>query len=185
MIEEKVYSLNSDGKDMERIVTIMKEIIHSSLGREEDIIFLCIGSDQSLGDSLGPLVGTMLKEQNVPYHVYGTLEKPINAFHIESAIKEIKLRYKKTLIISVGACLGEQNQVGYMFLRKGPLVQGDSLNGIVPIVGDYHFSGVVNYIDPLPTKQFLNDTRLYTIMNLARTIVNIIVQTVEEQLKLG
>ncbi|MBT2728325.1 spore protease YyaC [Bacillus sp. ISL-75] len=167
-------------KNTERLASLMRGIIKSSGIQKEDIIFLCIGSDRSVGDSLGPLVGTMLKEHQVPYRVYGTLEKPVHAFNLEETLKEINRQFKKPLIISVDACLGDQNQVGYVFLKEGPLVPGKALKKVLPEVGDYHITGMVNYIDPLPAMQFLNDTRLYTVMNLAKTIVKIITQATNE-----
>ena len=46
---------------------------------------LCIGSDLSVGDSLGPVTGTMLKEQlsGLNCYVYGTLAKPITAHEVK------------------------------------------------------------------------------------------------------
>lgn len=167
-------------KNTEKLASFMKEIIQSSGYQKEDIIFLCIGSDRSVGDSLGPLVGMMLKEYQVPYRIYGTLEKPVHAFNLEETLKEIKKEFIKPLIISVDACLGDQNQVGYVFLKEGPLVPGKALKKVLPEVGDYHIIGMVNYIDPLPAMQFLNDTRLFTVMNLAKTIVKIITQATNE-----
>ncbi|NWQ41796.1 spore protease YyaC [Bacillus sp. EB106-08-02-XG196] len=167
-------------KNTEKLASLMKEIIQSSGYQKEDIIFLCIGSDRSVGDSLGPLVGTMLKEYQVPYRIYGTLEKPVHAFNLKETLKEIKKEFIKPLIISVDACLGDQNQVGYVFLKEGPLVPGEALKKVLPEVGDYHIIGMVNYIDPLPAMQFLNDTRLFTVMNLAKTIVKIITQATNE-----
>ncbi|MFE4133542.1 spore protease YyaC [Peribacillus sp. YIM B13482] len=166
-------------RNLDILALKMKDIIQSSGYQNEDIIFLCIGSDRSVGDSLGPLVGTMLKEHQVPYRVYGTLEKPVHAFNLEETLKEINKLFKKPLIFSVDACLGNQNQVGYVFLKEGPLVPGKALKKVLPDVGDYHIVGMVNYIDPLPTMQFLNDTRLYTVMKLAETIVKIIIQAAD------
>ena len=33
------------------------------IGKNQPIVFVCIGTDRSTGDSLGPLVGTLLKEK--------------------------------------------------------------------------------------------------------------------------
>ncbi|MFF2857936.1 spore protease YyaC [Peribacillus sp. NPDC058002] len=168
------------GEKINCLALKVKEIIQASGCQNEEVIFLCIGSDRSVGDSLGPLVGTMLKEHTVPYRVYGTLENPVHAFNLEDTLKKIKKQFKKPLIFSVDACLGDQNQVGYVFLKDGPLVPGKALKKVLPEVGDYHITGMVNYIDPLPTMQFLNDTRLYTVMNLAKTIVKIITQATDK-----
>lgn len=63
------------------------------------------------------------------------------------------------------------------------LLSQESFKKVLPEVGDYHIIGMVNYIDPLPTMQFLNDTRLYTVMNLANKIVKIITQATGETSK--
>ncbi|WP_318153038.1 spore protease YyaC [Metabacillus arenae] len=161
-------------REIEIIAIKIKEIIQQSLLENKDIVFLCIGSDRYVGDSLGPLVGTMLKESQLPYRVYGTLEEPVHAFNLKGILKEINKQFKKPLIFSIDACLGDKNQVGYVIFKEGPLAPGKALQKILPEVGDYHFKGIVNYIDPLPSSQFLNDTRLYTVMNLAKVIFKVI-----------
>ena len=45
-------------------------------------VFVCIGSDLVLGDSLGPLVGTFLRNKNLSSYIYGTLNFPITAKEI-------------------------------------------------------------------------------------------------------
>lgn len=177
-LEKYSYNLKSNGsteeKDIEVLALKMKEIIQNSSREDKDIVFLCIGSDRYVGDSLGPLVGTMLKDSQVPFRVYGTLEEPVHAFNLKGILKEINKQFKKPLIFSIDASIGDKNQVGYVMFKEGPLTPGKALEKMLPEVGDYHFVGVVNYIDPLPTSQFLNDTRLYTVMNLAKTIVKVI-----------
>ncbi len=178
-IQEAVsYYLRADGtteeKEIDMLAFKIKEMIdHSSL-KGNDIVFLCIGSDRYVGDSLGPLVGTMLIENEVPFHVYGTLEEPVHAFNLKGILKKINKQFRKPIIISIDASIGDKNQVGYLMFKEGSLIPGKALEKILPEVGDYHFVGFVNYIDPLPTSQFLNDTRLFTVMNLAKTIVKVI-----------
>jgi putative sporulation protein YyaC len=176
--ETTSYYVKANGKteekDCEMLALKIKEIIRQSSHEDNDIVFLCIGSDRYVGDSLGPLVGTMLKENNVPFRVYGTLEEPVHAFNLKGKLKEINKQFKKPLIFSIDASIGDQNQVGHVRFKEGPLIPGKALEKMLPAVGDYHFVGFVNYIDPLPTSQFLNDTRLFTVMNLAKTIVKVI-----------
>ncbi|QGQ48724.1 spore protease YyaC [Metabacillus sediminilitoris] len=177
--EESIsYYVNSNGETEERDTEILarkiKEIICQTPHEDNDIVILCIGSDRYVGDSLGPLVGTMLKESRVPFRVYGTLEEPVHAFNLKGILKEINKQFKKPLIFSIDASIGDKDQVGYVRFKEGPLTPGKALEKMLPEVGDYHFVGIVNYLDPLPTSQFLNDTRLYTVMNLAKTIVKVI-----------
>ena len=53
-------------------------------------IIVCVGSDLVLGDSLGPLVGTLLKQKGVGTYIYGTLNCPITAKEIEYAKTYLK-----------------------------------------------------------------------------------------------
>ena len=46
----------------------------------ENILFLCIGDSNIVGDSLGPLIGSFLEENKYKYKnikVAGTIENPI------------------------------------------------------------------------------------------------------------
>ena len=53
------------------------------LSQNRPIIFICIGTDRSTGDSLGPLVGYKLQFLNKSnIHIYGTLQSPIHAKNI-------------------------------------------------------------------------------------------------------
>ncbi|WP_257962547.1 spore protease YyaC [Bacillus sp. UMB0893] len=166
-------------EEIETLSLKLKEMILNSSYESEDIIFLCIGSDRCVGDSLGPLAGTMLKEQQVPYRVYGTLEEPLHAFNLKGVLKDIKKLENHPLIFSINASLGEKDQVGSIVLKNGPIIPGKALEKVLPEAGAYHINGIVNYIDPLLSAQFQNDTRLYTVMNLAKTIVKMITETVE------
>ena len=54
------------------------------------IVFVCIGTDRSTGDSLGPLVGSIVEEKNLPsFTMYGTLDDPIHAVNLSERLKEI------------------------------------------------------------------------------------------------
>lgn len=171
------YYLNSAKKNQKEIDLLalrLKEIMIRSKYENKDIIFLCIGSDRYVGDSLGPLVGSMLEESKVPYQVYGTLDEPVHAFNLKVILKDIHKKFRKPLVFCIDACLGTKDQVGYITFEEGPLSPGKALEKMLPEVGDYHFKGFVNYLDPLPKSQFLNDTRLSTVMKLAKLIAMVI-----------
>lgn len=144
----------------------------------KQIIFLCIGSDRSTGDSLGPLVGTMLKEQKIPFPVYGTLQEPVHALNLIQVLKDIHKTYKDPFILGIDASLGDESQIGFIFIKEGAFIPGNALNKVLPKVGDYHMKAIVNYLDPLSPRQSLNGTRLYTVMKLAEIMTKIITRAV-------
>ena len=134
------------------------------------IVFVCIGTDRSTGDALGPLVGEKLKfspRSNI--FVYGNLENPVHAKNIKDTLKDIKIKHKKPYIIAIDACLGSIENVGKVLIEKKPLRPGMAVHKDLPPVGDLSIVGIVNISGNLEF-MVLQNTRLYTVMALANTI---------------
>lgn len=140
------------------------------LNENRPIIFICIGSDRSTGDSLGPLVGYKLKSlprNNI--YVYGTLENPIHAKNMVSMLDEINSTFKNPYIVAIDSCLGSLNNIGKIFIQKKPLFPGLALNKQLPAVGEMSITGIVNISGSFEFL-VLQNTRLNTVMNLADSI---------------
>src|SRR5699024_10272688 len=74
-------------------------------------IVLCIGTDRSTGDSLGPLTGTLLSNKELQHLVvYGTLHQPVHAMNLQETIHEIDQTFCNPYIIAVDAALGKPSQ---------------------------------------------------------------------------
>lgn len=134
------------------------------------IVVLCIGTDRSTGDSLGPLVGNKIKflVRN-KIHVYGSLECPVHAKNLCETIDEINYSYTNPYIIAIDACLGSLQNVGKIIVEEKPLSPGAAMNKNLPKVGDLSITGVVN-ISGAFEFMVLQNTRLYTVMMLADAI---------------
>ncbi|WML58280.1 spore protease YyaC [Neobacillus sp. PS2-9] len=140
------------------------------------IVFICIGTDRSTGDSLGPLVGTLLEEKNLKaFHVYGTLDDPIHAVNLAEKLKEIQAKYVDPYIIGIDACLGRIKNVGVIQVGTGPVKPGAGVNKELPAVGDIHITGIVN-VSGFMEFFVLQNTRLNLVMKMAKTIANGIYQ---------
>lgn len=161
--------------EIEKMANKLKKVLSKT---SSEVIFLCIGSDRSTGDSLGPIVGTMLKERKFPFPVYGTLHNPVHALNIKKVLKDIQETYKDPFIFGIDACLGDERQIGFIFFKEGSFIPGNALNKVLPSVGDYHMKAIVNYLDPMSPVQSLNNTRLYTVMKLAEIMTKIIIKSV-------
>ncbi|WP_240616344.1 spore protease YyaC [Planococcus maitriensis] len=165
---------------LQAIIDNLSAILREARSEQREIVYLCIGSDRYIGDSLGPLTGSLIVENAKIERVYGTLEEPIHAFNLKPALKDIQKTYHHPLIICVDASLGAKEQVGDVLFVDAPLMPGKALERMLPETGDYHFQGIVNYLDPLPTSQFLNDTRLHTVMKLSRLIARVITESEQQ-----
>jgi putative sporulation protein YyaC len=135
----------------------------------ESIVFICIGSDRSTGDSFGPLVGTMLQEGGWP-NVIGTLEKPCDAHAVERAAQAI---HKDAIVIAIDACLGKPTSVGRFIAAEGPIQPGKAIGRRLPAIGQYSVAGVVNANGP-KAYWMLQTTSLYHVMRMAKVIAGAI-----------
>ncbi|CAM3942258.1 spore protease YyaC [Mesobacillus zeae] len=134
------------------------------------IVFVCIGTDRSTGDSLGPLVGTLLKEKEIsPFHVYGTLDDPIHAVNLADKLEEIKKKHFNPYMIGIDACLGRLKSVGSIHVSGGPVKPGAGVNKDLPEVGEMHITGIVN-VSGFMEFFVLQNTRLNLVMNMAKAI---------------
>ncbi|MGL5765265.1 MAG: spore protease YyaC, partial [Sarcina sp.] len=135
----------------------------------DDTIIICIGTDKCIGDSLGPLTGTLLKENNCPIPVYGTLENPIHALNLELEVAKIKLKHPTSKIIAIDACIGNSKAIGEIQIRPEGLKPGKGVGKALPIIGDLSIIGIIDTSDI--TCSFSNRViRLNFIMEMSKVI---------------
>lgn len=137
-------------------------------GSAAEIVFLCIGTDRSTGDALGPLVGSALSKLGCD--VVGTLEQPCDATNLRERLLSIP---EGTIVVAIDACLGQPLSVGCYLTAAGPLVPGQSVRAGLPPVGHYSIAAVVNADSPKPYAT-LQSTSLHRVMGMADEIVNAI-----------
>ncbi|WP_130805424.1 spore protease YyaC [Senegalia massiliensis] len=148
-----------------------------------DMVIICIGTDKSTGDSLGPLVGHFLDKglflntKNI--HVYGTLEKPVHAKNLIKYINVIDEKFDNPFVIAIDASLGIYNRVGFISVWDGPLKPGSGVNKELPLVGNIHITGVVN-ISGFMEFILLQNTRLNIVMKMARIISTSIIYSISK-----
>ncbi|MCM3630942.1 spore protease YyaC [Paenibacillus glycanilyticus] len=135
------------------------------------VVFVCIGTDRSTGDSFGPLLGSRLEERGWP-HVFGTLKQPCDAKRFEEALKQAA---EHEVVIAVDACLGKPQSVGGYITAEGPLTPGQATGARLKAVGDYSIAGVVNASSHKPYMT-LQTTSLYTVMQMADTVAELVDQ---------
>ena len=129
------------------------------------LAFVCIGTDRSTGDALGPLVGSRLAAAGYP-HVIGTLDAPCDASNLPLRLAEIP---PGCTVIAIDACLGQQLSIGLFQVSNQPLSPGKSVGKVLPQVGDYTIAAIVNADGP---KQYaiLQTTSLRRVMGMAEEI---------------
>ncbi|MDD2233341.1 MAG: spore protease YyaC [Desulfitobacteriaceae bacterium] len=145
-----------------------------TVSSERPALILCIGTDRSTGDSLGPLVGTQLINYELPkLNVIGTLKDPVHATNLAENILFIEKTFVNPMIIAIDACLGRLDSVGYITLANGPLKPGTGVHKVLPAVGEAHLTGTVN-ISGFMEYIVLQNTRLGLVWQMAETISRMI-----------
>lgn len=167
----KTKILHDEAGAAEKLAMELHAMFPSTTSRRP-IVFVCIGTDRSTGDSLGPLVGTLLEEKSIsPFLVYGTLEDPIHAVNLAEKLTEINEKHSHPFIIGIDACLGRMKSVGSLQVANGPVKPGAGVNKDLPAVGDMHITGIVN-VSGFMEFFVLQNTRLNLVLKMAKTIAN-------------
>lgn len=137
---------------------------------DRPIVFVCIGTDRSTGDSLGPLVGSRLRKYSFnDIHLYGTLDDPVHAVNLVETMTRVHSDHPHSFIVGIDACLGQTTSVGSVKIAGGPVKPGSGVNKELPPVGHMHITGIVN-VGGFMEYFVLQNTRLNLVMNMAETI---------------
>lgn len=141
-----------------------------ALHEQQQLVLLCIGTDRSTGDSLGPLVGsTLAKYMPKEVKLFGTLKEPVHALNLQETEASIRAEYHRPFIIAIDACLGKLENIGLVRTKSGPLKPGAGVKKDLNPIGNMNITGVVN-VSGFMEYMVLQNTRLYLVTKMAETI---------------
>ena len=148
---------------------IALDIASFLLNKKQQPVIMCVGSDKVVGDSLGVIVGEILKNNpKFKNRVYGDLNSPINRSNLCEKIEEIKSKHPNSPVIVVDAVLGKDEEVGCIkTLENGVLAGGEFGKGYM--IGDFSILGVVS-CSGISALSFLGAVRLKIVIELSRKI---------------
>lgn len=177
MAKKEIYTLNTDTETYsfsafyDRTGDSVSGAIKSCNKKGQKPIIVCIGSDLVLGDSLGPLIGTMLIKRNVPAYVYGTLNSPITAKEISCAKIHLKMLHPDSFAIAIDAAVGNSEDIGLIKVSNKGLKPGLGVDKNLGVLGDCSVIGVVAERS-LQNYNLFNLTRLNLIYKMAEKIAD-------------
>ena len=134
-------------------------------------VALCIGSDLAVGDSLGPIAGTMLRSPKTRLcgYIYGTLRAPVTAKEVKYLGEFLRRTHPRSKIIAIDAAVGDEAEVGLIKVLSGAIRPGAGANKRLPKVGDAAVLGIVAKKSPLASP-LLHLTRLGAVYAMADAI---------------
>ena len=159
---------------MQKLKTILEE---ESI---EEYVFLCIGINKIKGDSLGPFIGTKLKE-NIKSPVYGTLDENICYTNIKRYERIVKNRHPNAIVIVIDAALSSKEAVGKIYITKGATKLGQGLEKGKVEIGDISIKAVVAENQKKAISNFLELKKVSNmqIQRLSRVIINGVTQLMQ------
>lgn len=107
-----------------------------------DPVVLCVGTDRSTGDALGPLVGQRLVSLGL-CRVIGTIDEPVGASALPKALDRIEHQFPGCPVVAVDAGLGKAENVGTIVAGCGSITPGAGVGKYLPAVGDLFVLGIV------------------------------------------
>lgn len=110
--------------------------------KNSDVI-MCVGTDSVVGDSLAPMVGSLLKNAMPNAYVYGTLDKPITALNLAPFYNKIKTMHPKSKILVIDAAVGSREDVGVVKVINGAICPGLGVKKSLGLIGDIGIIGIV------------------------------------------
>lgn len=142
-------------------------------------VILCIGTNNVIGDSLGPKVGDkLIMDYNINAYVYGFSTRPITGSNYEKYINHIKKHHVESIIIAVDACVGKMEDIGKIKYSSKGIYAGSALNKSNNKIGDIGILGVVasagnnNMEALLNVEKSLIEKMSYNIAGLIYNIIN-------------
>ncbi len=160
---------SNDPEAVEQLTASLTRLLTDHKGPEQTLVALCIGTDRSTGDALGPIIGSALTRRLPHIPLLGTLDAPVHAVNLPDKLKEVHRTYPDPFVLAVDASLGRLDSVGKIDVGPGPLQPGAGVNKSLPRVGDAYISGIVN-VGGFLEYFVLQNTRLNIVMSLAEVI---------------
>ena len=139
-------------------------------------VFLCLGSDKLIFDSLGPLTGTLLKNRKgFNHYVYGTMSEPVTALQVEKAIRFIRSFHPNSEVIVIDSAIGKREEVGSIKFFDRGLRPALGIDKEMSVVGDKSIMGIVTTKDMVKDMNKC-DVKLQDVFLMAKNIAQTIAE---------
>ena len=125
---------------MDKRFTVNKEELTKHLVDHitKDTVIVCVGTRKVWWDRLAPMIGTILKENNFPLEVIGTMKDNVHAINLEEKITNID---KSKKIIAIDSAVGKKSGVGEIKVGNVPLTPGAGVDKDLGTIGDCSILG--------------------------------------------
>ena len=150
-------------------LSIAKALSKYVENRNTSIVFVFVGSDCNIGDSLAPLSSSFLNLAAGNVFFYGSLSELITAKEVPFMAKYLKNAHPNSVIVVVDAAIGKKWDIGRVKVQNFGIKPGLGVNKDLPMLGDISIIGVVGEKGAFKSGNVPN-IRLSCIYNMAKSI---------------
>ncbi len=137
-------------------------------------VFVCVGTDCVMGDTLGPITGQLLtKKHNIPCYVYGTLTSPVTAKNLDEYFNLIEKKHPYNPVVIIDAALGKKDDIGKIKISNTGIIPGSAYKTNKKKYGDYAITAIVSENTPKGKEEFK-----YVSLNLISSLAETIAQNI-------
>ena len=155
--------------------------LKSKIQNKNNIIFCCIGTDRVIGDCIGPITGSLLKNKINSKKIYGDLEENLTFKNMNKKIKEINSKFTNPYIVAIDAALSDEKYINKIFVEDDGIVIGEGLNKNKTKIGNIGIKVVVgrDYNDNELNFKALQNVSLNKVIYLSKIISDGIIKCIE------
>lgn len=161
----------------------LSRILRKELYNKNNKVFLCIGTNKCIGDSLGPRIGEVLNEKLYKNNIYviGNLRENINYSNISDTLNKIYNNIDNPYLILIDSALSNKEYVGNIVINKKGMIIGESLKKEKRKIGNIAIKGIVGENKENNIKNFniLNNVEEEVIEKLSNIISSQIISALK------
>ena len=138
-----------------------------------NLIFLCIGTNKVIGDSVGPIVGNELKSmENNFVQIYGTMDNTLNFINAREIIKELYYNFDNPFLVTIDAALSEIKKRGDIVVSDGYIKIGKALQKSICFYSNINIKCVVgkSYLEKEKNVKELKSVKIEETMEIANVV---------------
>lgn len=116
---------------------------------KKEIVFVCIGTNEVLGDSIGPMVGSYLKPKIGEKKVVGDLKNNICS---QKDLMNYYPKIKNKFVIAIDSALASKELAGEIFISNHPIVLGLGIHKNKGFIGDISIKAGISDLENIDEK---------------------------------
>lgn len=137
------------GDKMQEIEDYVSNLKRKIKVNKKQIVFVCIGTNEVLWDSIGPLVGSYLKQRIGENKVLGDIHNNICS---QKDLMNYYPKIKNKFIIAIDSAIASKELAGEIFVTNQPIIMGLGVHRNKGIIGNISIKAGIAELEKMDEK---------------------------------